>query len=100
MTKMTISVPHNLGAGEAQNRIKNLVGNLKKQFGGQIDDVQESWNGNRGNFSFKAMGMAVDGNILVQPDSVNLEGNLPLSAMPFKGTIERTIKDQLSSLLR
>ncbi|MGE5679287.1 MAG: polyhydroxyalkanoic acid system family protein [Bacillota bacterium] len=99
MPKMNISVPHNLGAGEAQNRIKNLVGDLKKQFGDQIDNVQESWEGNKGNFSFRAMGMSIDGNILVKPDSVSLEGNLPLTAMPFKGTIERTIKDQLSSLL-
>lgn len=99
MPKMNISVPHNLGAGEAQNRIKSLLGDLKKQFGGQVDNMNESWNGNRGSFSFSAMGMAVDGDILIKPDSVDLEGNLPLGAVPFKSKIEKTIKDQLTNLL-
>lgn len=100
MSKLNISVPHNLGAGEAQSRVKGLLGQLKNQFGSQVEDLQENWDGNQGAFAFKAMGMKVDGNIVVKPASVDLEGNLPMAALPFKGTIETTIKDKLQELLR
>ncbi|MGE5401858.1 MAG: polyhydroxyalkanoic acid system family protein [Ignavibacteriales bacterium] len=99
MAKMKISVPHNLGEGEAASRVRNLVSQLKNQYGSQITDMKETWNGNKGNFSFRAMGINVDGEIFVEPSQVNLEGNLPMAALPFKGTIESTIRNKLESLL-
>lgn len=99
MPKMKISVPHKLNQEDAKSRVMNLIGSLKGQFGSQVSNVQENWNGNNGNFSFSAMGMSVKGLISVGSNEVNLEGDLPIAALPFKGTIENTIKDKLSAML-
>lgn len=99
MSKMKVSVPHNLGEGEAVKRVSGLITELKNQFGSQVSDVRESWDGNRGIFSFRAMGMSVDGELSVLPSKVEVEGNLPLAALPFKGTIESTIRNKLENLL-
>lgn len=99
MPKMNISVPHNLNQEDVRNRLQNLVGSLKQQYGDQLKNVQENWSGDKGDFSFTAMGVNVKGTVSVQSNSVNIEGDLPLTALPFKGTIESTIKDRLKTLL-
>lgn len=100
MSKFLVSVPHNLSEDEARSRVQNMISGLKNQFGSQISDINETWTGNRNDFSFRAMGMAIKGGLNVNAADVTLDGDLPLAALPFKGTIEKTIKDQLSTLLR
>lgn len=99
MPKMKVSVPHNLTTDDAKQRLENFVGILKQEYGSNLDDIREDWQGNKGTFSFKAMGMSVEGNVLVEPNEVFIEGDLPIAALPFKGKIESTIKDQLKTLL-
>jgi hypothetical protein len=65
-----------------------------------ISDLNESWNGDGAEFSFKAMGMTVEGIISVDKKTVNLDAKIPLAALPFKGTIENTIKEEANKLLR
>lgn len=99
MSKLKVSVPHKMNEDEAKKRIANLVNQLKQEYQGQVSDIHESWQGNNGHFAMKIMGITVDGDILVEPHSVHLEGNLPLAALPFKGRIESTIKSRMESLL-
>ncbi len=99
MAKMEVSVPHNLGQDEARKRIDNFLAELKKQFGTQVSDVNESWSGNKGSFALKAMGMSLDGNITVNENNVTVDGSLPMMATPFKGTIESTIRENLQKVL-
>ena len=96
---MKVTVPHKIGETDARERIVNLVNILKEEYKGQVTDVNESWHGNAGNFSFKLMGFSVDGNIMVEPHAVHVEGSLPLAAIPFKSRIESTIKSKMETLL-
>lgn len=99
MPKLKVSVPHKISEEAAKDRILNLINSLKNEYKGQVSDVYESWQGNNGHFAFKIMGFTVDGDILVEPKSVHLEGSLPLAAIPFKGRIESTIKSRMETLL-
>jgi hypothetical protein len=99
MPKLKVSVPHNIGEKDAKERIVNLINILKEEYKGQVSDVHESWEGDKGSFSFKIMGFSVNGDIIVDPRTVHLEGNLPLAAVPFKGRIESTIKSRMETLL-
>ena len=99
MPKMNVAVPHKLNPDEAVRRIKNLVGDMKKQFGDRITDLKEEWSGNNGQFAFKAMGFDVSGTVRVDADEVRIEGNLPFAASMFKGRIESTIQERASQLL-
>jgi hypothetical protein len=54
MSSLNLNIPHNLSKEEALARIKNLLSNLKQEHKDMISDVHESWQDNKGNFSFKA----------------------------------------------
>jgi hypothetical protein len=99
MPKIQVEENHTLGQKIALERIKNLLDSLKADFGQNISDLKENWNGSRGDFSFRAMGMKVEGQVMVGHDLVKLEGKIPLAALPFKSTIENTIREEIKKLL-
>jgi hypothetical protein len=97
---MKVSVPHSLNPEEAVRRIKNLVGDVKKQFADKVTDVREDWSGYNGQFSFKAMGFNIAGTVEVGAQEVKIEGNLPFAASMFKGRIESAIQEKARQLLQ
>jgi hypothetical protein len=99
MPTMKVSVPHSLDPEEATRRIKNLVGDIKKQFADKVSDVKEEWNGHRGQFSFKAMGFDIAGTVDIDSREVQIKGNLPFAASFFKSRIESTIQEKARELL-
>ncbi|MCC6775834.1 MAG: polyhydroxyalkanoic acid system family protein [Hyphomicrobiales bacterium] len=99
MPKMSMSVPHSLGQAEALRRVQTIAGQLKTQHGDQISDLREQWQGNVGDFSFKAMGFNVAGRLTVSEHEVSMAGDLPLMAVPFKSQIERLIRDEAAKAL-
>jgi len=99
MPKLDIVVPHQLAESEALERIKGLLGQLKQEHSGSFTDLEEQWTDTGGRFSMKAMGMAVSGGLSVAPGQVQMKGNLPLAATPFKGRIEQIVRDRMERLL-
>ncbi len=99
MPKMKVSVPHSLDPDEATRRIKNLVGDVKKQFADKVTDLREDWNGNNGQFAFKAMGFEIAGIVHVDSKEVRIESDLPFAASMFKGRIESAIQEKARELL-
>ena len=65
----------------------------------EITDLHEQWSGPNGEFSFKAMGFNVSGSIHVGDSSVDITGDLPMMAIPFKGQIEQRIQERAAALL-
>jgi len=96
---MKIVVDHKLGKETAKNRIKNLLADLKVEHGDKIQQVEEQWNDSGANYSFRIMGMSVKGTIDVEASIVQITGNLPLAAYPFKNMIEHTIRNKTLELL-
>ncbi len=99
MPKMSVTVPHALGQAEALTRVQGMIGNLKRQYGDQISELQEEWTGSTGEFSLKAMGFSVSGRLAVSETTVEMDGNLPLMAAPFKGQIEQMVRQEAERLL-
>lgn len=99
MPDMSISVPHRLSQKEAAKRIKNLIEKLRSQFGDRASNLQESWQGYTGTYSFEVMGFAVSGKLQVGDSDVTMEGKFPFAALPFKGRIEKTVRKNLEELL-
>jgi hypothetical protein len=96
---MAISVPHNLGADEARNRIKCLSETLVRENQGKISEMQESWVDHAARFSFRILGFSVEGNLHVEESHVRLEGKFPLAGLPFKKGIEKDIKNTARKLM-
>jgi hypothetical protein len=99
MPSFAMTVPHRLTQEEALGRIQRMLGEMKQQYGNQVTDLNETWNGNTGEFSMTAMGMKISGNVAVEPGEVKLNGNIPFAAVPFKGQIEKLIREQATQLL-
>lgn len=99
MPKSTVTVPHQLGKDEALERIKTILVKAKEQYGDRISDLQENWNDQGGTFSFRAMGFKISGNLDVTDTDVRITGDYPFAAIPFKGTIEATLRERAERLL-
>ena len=99
MPTMEITVLHQLSQEEALRRIKTLLNQVKAEQPDTFSDLQESWTETGGEFSAKIMGMDVSGRLAVTPSEVQLTGNIPFAALPFRGQIEEAIREQAQQLL-
>ncbi len=100
MPHLAITIPHSLPPAEALKRIQNLLKEAKKEFGDKITELEEDWQGNEATFSFRAMGFPVSGSLVVKKKEVEMEGKLPWAALPFKGRIEQTIRENAEKILK
>ncbi|HYI25669.1 MAG TPA: polyhydroxyalkanoic acid system family protein [Thermomicrobiales bacterium] len=99
MPKSTVTVPHQLGKDEALCRIQGIMVQAKEQYGDRISDLQETWTDDGGTFSFRAMGFKISGSLAVTDRDVQITGDYPFAAIPFKGTIEATLRERAERLL-
>src|ERR1700756_2275277 len=99
MPTLEMTIPHNLPQEEALKRIKNLLSETKREHGDKIQNLEETWSGNEGNFSFKAMGYDISGTLTVKPSSVELHGKIPFAVSLFKGKITKAINEKAKELL-
>jgi len=100
MPGLKVDIEHSLDQALATERIKGLLNNLKADYGDMIKDLNENWSENSASFSFKVMGMAVAGKLLVSSSKVSLDGQIPFAAVPFKRTIESKIREEAEKLLK
>jgi hypothetical protein len=99
MPKLEMTVPHQLSQQEALQRIRNLIPQLRQEYGKDITDLREQWQDNIGTFSFKVKGFSVSGKLTVEPSQINLSGTVPLAATFHKGKIETAIRERAKRLL-
>ncbi|MGA2678328.1 MAG: polyhydroxyalkanoic acid system family protein [Sedimentisphaerales bacterium] len=99
MPTFNVLVPHELPQDEAMKRVKKALADLKTQFADKIKDLCEDWNGNACEFHLSAMGFSGSGTMIVKPLAVEISGNLPFLAFPFKSKIESTIRERLKQIL-
>ena len=99
MPSLNLEVSHALDQEEATRRLKDRFGEIKEKHAGQVSDLEERWNGNTLEFSFKTFGIQIKGTAVSGPSEVKIQTQLPLTAMMFKSTIEQQLGDELRSLL-
>jgi hypothetical protein len=96
MPSLKLAFPHQLGQPEAVARLQKLLTRVKDKYQDQVSNLQESWNENTLTFSFSTYGFKVNGDVIVEPSEVRLDGQIPFAAMVFKGKIENALKEQLA----
>lgn len=99
MPKINMTIPHRFAEGDAVQRIRGLLDDLRVEHGGRVSDLQERWDGNTCRFSFRAMGVMVSGTLTVQNGNVLITGDLPWTAAAFKGVIESKIREHAARRL-
>jgi putative polyhydroxyalkanoate system protein len=93
MTKaVTVTIPHELGRAEARRRIEAGFDDLSRHLGG-LGGVSKTWEGDRLNFAFAAMGQAIAGTVDVADHGIRLEILLPnllaIMAGKLKGRLQK-----------
>ncbi len=99
MASLEFSVPYSIPQEEALSRIKNLLTETKKEHGDKIKNLNETWEGNTGTFSFIAMGYDLAGTLAVEPGNVHLNAQIPFAVSLFKGAIIKAITEKANQLL-
>ena len=99
MPKFNVEVPHQLSQEEARQRLDRFVDILRQKFQDSVSDLEQSWEGNSLRFKFKSYGIPLSGTIAITDNALKVDGDLPFTAMLFKGKIESAIKEQLTRLV-
>ena len=99
MPKFKVQVPHSLSREEAHARLDHFVDILRQKFQDSVSDLEQSWEGETLRFKFKTFGIQLQGGVTVLEKLLDVEGEIPFTAMMFKGKIESAIKEQLTRLV-
>jgi hypothetical protein len=99
MPALNLNIPHQLSKEEALSRIKNLLATVKDEQKDVVTDLKEDWQDNKGNFSFKAKGFNLAGDIEVNDADVQIHSELPIAVSFFKGVISDMIMKKTKELL-
>lgn len=99
MPSFKTAVPHGLSKDEASQRMKGLLEKVRSRYGDQVSDLEETWEGDTLKYSFKTYGFKIKGEVEVTDKNVELKGDLPIAAMPFKGRIEQSISEEVGKAL-
>jgi len=99
MPAMKVEVSHSMGKEAAMERLKTLMDKIQEHYKDQVKDVQQSWDGDKLNYSFKTFGLKITGTVSIEEDKVTLDGKLPIAAMAFRGQIENSIRTELEKQL-
>lgn len=92
-------VRHDLGKDEAKQRLSRFVERLREQYAQQVSDVEGTWCDDTLDFRLTTYGIKIAGKLLVYEDRVAVEGDIPFSAMMFKGKIADSIRQGLERAL-
>ncbi len=98
MPRISLAIPHGLGADEARTRITGFIAQARHQVGG-VSNFNEQWFGGVGTYSFRALGFLVEGRLDVRDDILTVQLDFPFAALPWKGKAENEIRTQAVALL-
>ena len=100
MPKFQLEVPHTFTAEEAKSRLERFVDSLQAQYGDKVSELEQAWNGNKLTFGFKTFGFKIAGAIESLEHKLAVTGEIPFTAMMFKGKIESEVKEKLARLMK
>lgn len=100
MPKFNLEIPHTLSAEEAKSRLERFIESMQARFQDKVSDLEQGWHGNTLKFGFKTFGFKIAGAVESLEQKLAVTGEIPFTAMMFKGKIESEVKEQLTRLMR
>ena len=96
---ISINLPHNLPQPEVRTRIDSALAEARRLYPAYAGNLQETWTGDRLDFSLSAMGQAVTGRIDALPGLLKVEIDLPLFLAMLADTIRARVEKEGRKLL-
>lgn len=100
LSKINISVSHQLNHDEALSRIKKFCDVAPKRFADEAKDLKFIWNGSANNFSFKVGSSKINGTLAVNLNNVVVVCNIPFVFLFFKGQIDKVVREYAAQILK
>ena len=97
---MRIAVPHHTTREAAKKIVEKRLDDLHQQYGHYATDIDQTWHGDRLDFSLKARGFTGKGTLEVTDTDVIIDGKLPLIAKPFEPRIKSTVEREADQMFR
>jgi Putative polyhydroxyalkanoic acid system protein (PHA_gran_rgn) len=97
---IVITVPHNLGAEEAKQRIVERLERLRRDYVDRLGYSEMNWSGDTADLRVVAFGQTVTGKICVMSDSLRVEVQLPWILAALTNKIQGVLKSNAEESLR
>ena len=70
MPKFNLEIPHQLSGEEAKERLARFTEALSSKFQGQVEELEQSWNGDTLSFGVKTFGFKIESEIRQQLERI------------------------------
>ena len=84
---MKVSISHGTTKANAIEELKTHSSKLMARFGSEVSELQQEWQDNQLTVSFKTFGFTIQGRLVVEETTVELEVDLPWLARTREGQI-------------
>ena len=99
MPKVNATVANGLGKEKAKEKLDYMVERLGREYADKVQDLAGEWEDDTLKISFKAMGFDIKSNVTVGEEEVDVESQIPLAALPFKGMVQSKMVSTLEQML-
>ncbi|HWK08141.1 MAG TPA: polyhydroxyalkanoic acid system family protein [Puia sp.] len=96
---MNIKIQHTHTREEARRRVTTLINKLKRQYGDQIQNLNEEWTDYTGTIEGSAKGYSLSGTIDVKEDVLDIDLKLPFLLQVFGNKIRSVVEEQVKKEL-
>ena len=101
MAKFSKSFKHNLNKDEAVKRLRERISAEKINKSNVANVTKEVWiDPYTLEFAMEVFSYRIDGSLKINDETIDLDVNLPMGAMLFKGMIESQIGQQMEIMLK
>lgn len=100
MPSFKVTVPHEHPPQAIAQKLRGFAEQVRAENAQQVTQVVEIWD-EHGNldFSFKAFGFSISGRMEHIAQAVQVQGNLPLAAWPFRSMVEQKIVETIQKII-
>ena len=99
MPDLTASIPHQQSRAEVKRRIQEHLGVVREQYAAFLSDLKENWIDDTMEFSLRAVGQSISGQLRVEDQAVHLTVSLPWFLHMIADAAKKRIEQQGRLLL-
>lgn len=99
-SSMHVVIKHSFKKEDAISRIKKALTEARAQAAGQIEGVEEHWEGDTLTFALDLQGKKITGTLDVRDQEFELNAKLPLMWRLFEGKLEKMIAQQAGQFIK
>ncbi len=97
---IVITLPHDLGAEKARQRVAERLEMLRRDYVDKIAHSEVNWTGNRADVRVNAFGQVTTAQLDVESESVRIEVRLPWILSALAGPIQSAVSANAEETLK